>query len=200
MTATTPTLQKIREAVVAALKTASLPGVGTNVFASRTMKAWPEESVFICVYTNDSNFDNGTQSCTNYNVTTELSVEIICQNVAYRKTAHGVEKVSIDDQMDVLSDLVLKTLFHDGMDFNNALNLDVKNYIKVNSIQNTFSSEGEKVVGSAVVSLSVTWWCEIVSGECEVDCTSIYNELNVRDGDESKKITWTYSPEVENES
>lgn len=201
MTATTPTKQKIREAVVAALKAASLPGVGDNVFASRTTKSWPSEGAFICVYTNDSNFDNGTQSCTNYKVDTELSIEIHCRNVAYQKTENGVVEVSIDDQMDILSDLVLKTLFYDGMNMNKALNIDVDNYITVKSVNNTFGGESGEIIGSAVVGLTVTWWCEIVSGECETECRSIYNELNVRDGEDSKKITWIYSLEADdNES
>lgn len=195
-----PILKQIRYAVVNALKTANLPGVGGNVFASRTTKAWPEEGAFICVYTNDSNFDNGTQSCTDYKVETELSIEIICRDLAYQKTSSGIVEISIDDQMDILSDLVLKTIFPDGVDLNKVFDIDVNNYATVKSIQNNFGNDSGDAIGSSIVNLSVTWWLEIASGECENELRSIYNELNVRGGEDSKKITWTYSPEAENES
>ena len=54
-------IKVFRHAVVETLKTANIPGISSNVSASREMKAWPEEESYIIVNVPSIEFnDKGT--------------------------------------------------------------------------------------------------------------------------------------------
>ena len=96
-------IKDFRHAVVDSLKSAELSGIGSNVSASREMKAWPEEESFIIVNVPDIDFDDKNTSPRFYFCKSELRIDIYSR--CFLSGENNVEGVgSIADLNDFLDD------------------------------------------------------------------------------------------------
>lgn len=183
----------IRNAIASVIRSANLPGVGSNVFVGRTDKGFPSEGPFICVYTNSTSMSSGSASCRAYECGTSVSIEVHVYGEVYQ-TVNGVTSViDVEEQMDILVGWIFDALFPAGMNPNKVLDVGVKNTLAPNGVETTLDGDGEVQKGCAVISMDSKWYAELPQKPCENALETISNTLNVRGGDSSKSITWTIS-------
>ena len=89
-------IKDFRHAVVDSLKAAELSGIGSNVSASREMKAWPEEESFIIVNVPDIDFDDKNTSPRFYFCKSELRIDIYSR--CFLSGENNVEGVASADR------------------------------------------------------------------------------------------------------
>lgn len=140
-------IKQIRDKIAQALVAASIPGVLAKVFPSRVRKAWPDEGDFICVYTQNSDFDDQDTAPTIYQVDTDVVVQVIVQQ--------ALAGQDLEDRMDEITDDVVRALLQvHGISgpFDGALE-----WFFLRGIRPTLSAEGEVLKFSQSVVFSGRW-------------------------------------------
>lgn len=140
-------LKQIRDKITQTLVAASIPGVLSKVFPSRARRAWPEEGDFICVYTQNSDFDDQDTAPTIYQVDTDVVVQVIVQQAPTGQ--------DLEDRMDEITDAVVRALLqvHDiSGPFDGTLE-----WFFLRGIRPTMSAEGEALKFSQSVIFSGRW-------------------------------------------
>ena len=186
------TCMKIRHAVVSALKAANIPTVGDKVFSSRDINAWPKEGNFICVYTNSHSFEDQGTSPVIYQAQTTLTVDAIIQGDKVRIIDGHRVVIPIDDQMDEISDLICEALIPSPEPVDGPLYqaVGIKHFVRLQSIDTTFTGDGDMDRGNARLTFVYTWSCVLPNGEAENDYLLNENTLKVKDGDDAKNMVW----------
>ena len=80
MSLTLSTIKELRHAVVNALVSANIDGIGENVYEARRENLWPEEGLVAVVYTDGIRFEDKRTSPKEYVVTVNVVVDVICQS------------------------------------------------------------------------------------------------------------------------
>ena len=95
-------IKDLRNSVVATLIGAEITGIGSNVVASRELKAWPEEESFLVVNVNNVDFDDkGTQPRIYY-AKASLYIDIYARN--FLKGERNIESDSVSELNDFIDD------------------------------------------------------------------------------------------------
>lgn len=102
--------REIRQAVVALLKAAALPGVGDNVFPSRSRKVWPEEGDVLLVYTQEDDADDRDTAPVIYQVETSVVVRIVVQEDEDKELENDAQEEALESRLDDLADAVVRAL------------------------------------------------------------------------------------------
>lgn len=140
-------LKEIRDKIVTALVAAAIPGVDDKVYPTRARRAWPEEGDFICVYTQNSDFDDQDTSPTIYQVDTDVVVQVIVQQAPSGQ--------DLEDRMDEITDKAVRALLqvHDiSGPFDGTLE-----WFFLRGIRPTLSAEGEVLKFSQSIIFSGRW-------------------------------------------
>ena len=91
MSNTLSAIKELRHAVVKAIKDAEITGIGDNVFEARREDVWPEEGLLAVVNTDSIKFDDKRTSPTEYIVSVNVVVDVVCQSES------GAVNDSLDD-------------------------------------------------------------------------------------------------------
>ena len=124
-------IKQLRHAVIDAIVNAEITGIGNNVFEARTDNAWPEESSFAVVYTNNFDFDDQRTSPKVYKCSGNVVVEVYVQDVD-QTTNDKLDDLSVA-VVDVLQPMMPKEGFFGGL---------TKRFV-LKSIDNNLTSTGE---------------------------------------------------------
>lgn len=143
----------LREAVVQKLKAASIDFVRNAVYKSRTENGWPEEGVFICVYTTNSDYDDGKTSPTLYTVSTSLNVDIVVASQILDEMGNPID---LNDLLDLVTARVVAALC--GYPHEKELVPGVMvDGITLRSVTNTLQGAGEVDKGAQKLAFNVVW-------------------------------------------
>jgi hypothetical protein len=140
-------LKQIRDKVTQALVAAAIPGVDDKVYSTRARRAWPDEGDFICVYTQNSDFDDQDTNPTIYQVETDVVVQVVVQQAPTGQ--------DLEDRMDEITDKAVRALLqvHDiSGPFDGTLE-----WFFLRGIRPTLSAEGEVLKFSQSVIFSGRW-------------------------------------------
>jgi hypothetical protein len=147
-------LTHLRTAVVAALKTANLDGIGDRVFPSRSRKTWPDGDC-ILVYTQTVEADDQDTAPVNYNLVGTVEVQIRAQE-SEEDDATGEEEEELETRLDAYAEAVLVALHPIEPSAAGPFG-GLVDWFKFTGTRPHLSAAGEVLKGSRIVSFSAIW-------------------------------------------
>ena len=169
------TLRDIKNALCAKLKAASFPLVGDNVFVNRSEKFWPEEGVLLCVYTQQSSFDNQDNLPEIYKVETDVVIEVIVQSA---QSYDGVE-LDVSDVFDLVSSNVVDLLTSYPRPKWLIENKVAASDFLLKSFSDEINGDGETDKGARKITFTATWYFEPITSDLELnDLQQIHTEIS----------------------
>lgn len=162
---TLATISELRHGIIDLIKTANIPGIGNNVFESRSENIWPEEESLACVYTSSTSFDDKRTSPRFYFCVTEVTVNVFAQG----------ENAGNNDFVDEASKKIVEALQpveKSKGPFSGA----VKRFV-LKAFANNFSGKAETDKWQQAISFSAEWCCCVTYGGPADDFLRTKNEL-----------------------
>lgn len=170
-------IKAFRHAVVETLKTANIPGIGSNVSASREMKAWPEEESYIIVNVPSIEFNDKGTNPRFYFSKADLIIDIYARSfLKDEQNLENVESASdlndfLDDAMNAVAAAVEPCPFWRGP-YRGLVSKCV-----LRSYGNNLSQRSEAVRGSARISFEVSFTARVFTAEELKDFLRAKNDL-----------------------
>lgn len=179
---TTLYVKELRDSIVEVLKSAQIPFVSNNIFPCRHNNAFPSEGLYVAVYTDSTNYERLAESHEIYEATTDVTIEVVAQGKVSARVGGQQVILSVEDQLDFITDFVIKALYQTPIPSNGPLSVDFKHELVLNGTSVTVNGEGEKDKGCQKVSLTCTYECEPPSycGQTISDFETIGNTLSVQ--------------------
>lgn len=166
MTIPVSKVRSIREAVVALLKGAAIPGVLDNIFPSRSRKIWPDEGDLLLVFTQDTDADEQDTAPVIYACATTLAIRVMVQAEEEEDTSDAEEE-AIEARADDLSEHVLR-IMQPVVSSNGPLG-GLCDWIKWKGFRPMISPDGEILRNSQLLTFSVIWDMALPDTPCPDD-------------------------------
>lgn len=176
MARTLSAIKLLRHAVVDAIKSADIEGIGDNVFEARKENAWPEEGCFVVVYTDSSKFDDKRTSPKTYFSSTDVTVDVVCQ---------GLDDAdeSLNDKLDDLT-IALINVLQPPMPKEGFFGGLTKRFV-LTSIDNNLSEAGEMNRGCQRIVFNTEFNVTITQGGPSDDFLKSKNSIAMGEGEEN---------------
>lgn len=180
-------IKAFRHAVVNSLKAANLPGIGSNVSASRTSKIWPEEESFVIVNVAKIDFDDKETSPRFYYAESELSIDIYARSfLSDEDNIDGVYSDSdlndfLDDTMHAVAAVVEPCPYWAGP-YQGIVSKCV-----LRSYSNNLSSRSEAERGAANLTFDVKFTAKIDHTAATKDFRQAHNSVTTG----TQSMDWT---------
>lgn len=185
-------IKAFRHAVVDSLKTASLPGIGQNVSASREMKAWPDEESFVIVNVPNIDFDDKSTSPRFYFAKSELRIDIYARSfLDDENNIEGVDSISdlndfLDDTMHAVAAVVEPCPYWEGPYRGLVTKCVLRSYV------NNLSARAETTRGAATLTFEVSFTAKIDRSAATKDFLRANNSIET--GGQSMDFTTVLRP------
>ncbi len=176
-------ISDFRNAVVDALVSANIDGIGGNVFAARLTSAWPEEESYVVVNTSNTNFDDGGTHPRFYKAVTDLTIDVYAR--AYVEGENNVNELESPSDLNDFLDAAAKAIIDvidPCRDWKGPYNGLVSKCV-LKSYTNNLSSMGETDRGTARITYSVSFSVQIDKTAPVTDFLRAKNSMKNDGGD-----------------
>lgn len=169
----------MRRAAVQLLKDANIPGIGSNVFPSRSRKIWPEETGILLVFTQEDDADDRDTAPVIYQVQTSLVIRAVLQDEELPEDAdertNDEQEEELEARLDELAERVVRAMqpVH-GVE--GPLGGLVE-WLRWKGTRPTLSADGEVLRNSRQILFSATWSAELPDELPEDEFLRIGTEL-----------------------
>lgn len=187
-------ISSVRKKIAQNLKAAAIPGVGDNVFPSRSRKVWPAEGDVLLVYTQETSTDDEDTAPTIYKATTTVVVQIVAQETDDEDDENDAQEEALETRVDTITEAVVRVL-QAAHGITGPLD-GLVDWLRWKGLRPMLSSEGEILRNSRQILFSAEWSIDLPDTQPVDDFLRTGTELGAPTGAKVPALDATFTTDM----